>query len=91
MIDCFFRYEGEIKDEETLLSAVDGPNGGARNVSYTKLVAWISGELKVLCQLDEEVTATTSSEDHSSFLMEVSAFLKEIGMLKVRFTNDGNI
>ena len=75
----YFRYEGDINDENSLNEAVDGSNGGPRNTSYTKLVAWVTGELKVLCQLEEEVNSIASSEDHSSFLMEVSAFLKEMG------------
>ncbi|XP_076042792.1 protein FAM98A isoform X2 [Oratosquilla oratoria] len=72
-------YSGAITDEDSLAAAVDGNEGGPKNVAYTQLVAWVTGELRVLCDLEEQVNAITSGDDHSSFLMEVSAFLKELG------------
>ncbi|KAG7167490.1 FAM98A-like [Homarus americanus] len=71
-------YVGDISDEGTLKASVEGSDGGPRNVAYTKLVAWVTGELRVLANLEEMVNATTSSDDHSAFLMEVSSFLKEL-------------
>ena len=62
---------------------VEGPNSGPKNVEYTKLVAWVSKELQVLLQLEEGINATTSPDDHSSFCMEVSSFLKEMGELHI--------
>ncbi|KAB7501402.1 Protein FAM98A [Armadillidium nasatum] len=72
-------YAGDIKDEESLKNSVTGPNGGARNLSYAHLVAWLTEELRELCQLEEQVTPLSSSEDHSSFIMEVCSFIKEMG------------
>jgi hypothetical protein len=48
-------------------------------VEYTGLVEWLSKELKTLCKLDEHVNAVSSAEDSSSFLLELSSFLKELG------------
>lgn len=76
---------GDISDEASLKAAVEGSEGGPRNVSYTKLVAWVTGELRVLASLEEMVSPTSSSDEHSSFLMEVSSFLKELGKLILRY------
>lgn len=43
----------------------------------------MTGELRVLANLEEMVNATQSADEHSSFLMEVSSFLKEIGEHKI--------
>ncbi|CAL4109451.1 unnamed protein product, partial [Meganyctiphanes norvegica] len=72
-------FDGEINDEESLLAAVDGSDGGPRNINYTAVIAWVAGELRVLAGLEENVSAITNPDDHSSFLMELSSFLKEIG------------
>lgn len=77
----YFSYSGDINDEASLKAAVEGTEGGARNVSYTQLVAWVTGELRVLANMEEMVSPTTSPDEHSSFLMEVSTFLKELGNL----------
>lgn len=54
-------------------------DGGPKSVEYTGLVEWLSKELKTLCKLDEHVNAISSAEDSSSFLLELSSFLKELG------------
>lgn len=54
-------------------------DGGPKSVEYTGLVEWLSKELKTLCKLDEHVNAVSSAEDSSSFLLELSSFLKELG------------
>ncbi|XP_069994746.1 protein FAM98B isoform X14 [Penaeus vannamei] len=79
-------YDGDISNETTLRAAVEGSEGGPKSVSYTKLVAWITSELRVLAKLEEMVNATTSPEEHSSFLMELSAFLKELGCPHTQLT-----
>lgn len=64
-------------NSETLKSALaEGP----KSVEYTYLVEWLSKELQLLCSLDEHVNAITGPEDASNFLLEVSSFLKELGM-----------
>ncbi|XP_075213317.1 protein FAM98A-like [Lycorma delicatula] len=54
-------------------------NEGPKSISYTQLIEWISKELKVLCSLEEHVNQITAPEDSSSFLLELSSFLKELG------------
>jgi hypothetical protein len=54
-------------------------DGGPKSLEYTGLVEWLSKELKTFCKLDEHVNAISSSEDSSSFLLELSSFLKELG------------
>lgn len=58
---------------------MNGPNGGPKNLAYAQLVGWVTGELRVLCELEEQVTPISSPEDHSSFVMEVCSFIKEMG------------
>lgn len=76
----YFSYSGDIKDEETLNAAVVGPHGGPKNLSYAHLVAWIGAELRVLCDLEEQITPLNSPDEHSSFVMEVCSFIKELGL-----------
>ncbi|CAG0878683.1 unnamed protein product [Darwinula stevensoni] len=52
---------------------------GPKDPLYTKLVEWLSLELKALCDLEDHVNAITEAEDSSSFLLELSSFLKELG------------
>lgn len=52
---------------------------GPKSIEYTKIVEWLSKELKFLSSLEEHVHAITSPDDSSSFLLEVSSFLKELG------------
>ncbi|XP_021951285.1 protein FAM98A [Folsomia candida] len=49
---------------------------------YSTLISWIALELKTLCpEVDEDVTPpkTTSPDDLTSFKMELSSLLKELG------------
>lgn len=57
-------------------SAVDE---GPKSSLYTELVNFLAKELKILCNLDEEINAITNPEDSITFLMELSSFLKELG------------
>lgn len=68
-------YEGAVMQEEAFTAALDG---GAKSIEYTQVVEWLSAELKEVCKLDDQVNAITSPDDSSSFLLEVSSFLKEI-------------
>lgn len=54
-------------------------NGGAKSVKYTQLIEWLTKEIKILSGFEEHVNAITSETDSSSFLLEVSSFLKESG------------
>ncbi len=74
IVVIMFRYE-EL-DASTLAKAI---NDGPKSIAYTKLVEWITKELQILYSLDEHVNAITTPDDSSSFLLELSSFLKEIG------------
>ncbi|XP_071450328.1 protein FAM98B [Hetaerina americana] len=69
-------YTGPMLEDGALEKAVEG---GPKSIEYTELVSWLSNELKTLCKLEEHINAITSPEDSSSFVMEVSSFLKELG------------
>nr|CAD7201876.1 unnamed protein product [Timema douglasi] len=69
-------YAGPMLEEGGLEKALEG---GPKSVEYTALVEWLSKELKFLCKMEEHVNAIVSPEDSSSFLLEVSSFLKELG------------
>lgn len=71
-----FSYTGPLLDVSQLRNAV---NEGPKSPLYTEVVSFLAKELKVLCNLDEEVNAITNPEDSITFLMELSSFLKELG------------
>lgn len=52
---------------------------GAKSPDFTSLVSWFAEQLATFVDIDETVHATTSVDDASSFLLELSFFLKEIG------------
>ncbi|XP_060852000.1 protein FAM98A [Rhopalosiphum padi] len=54
-------------------------NGGPKSIKYTQLVEWITKEIQILLGLEEHVNSISSEADSSSFLLEVSSFLKESG------------
>lgn len=54
---------------------------GAKSPDFTSLVSWFAEQLATFVDIDETVHATTSSDDASSFLLELSFFLKEIGCI----------
>lgn len=56
-------------------------DGGAKSVKYTQLVESITKEIQILSGLEEHVNAISLETDSSSFLLEVSSFLKETGCL----------
>uniref|UniRef100_T1JGC5 Protein FAM98A n=1 Tax=Strigamia maritima TaxID=126957 RepID=T1JGC5_STRMM len=68
-------YTGPLVENEAFKKAIEE---GAKSVEYTKLIEWLSMELKVLSKLDDQVNAITTPEDSSSFVLEVSSFLKEL-------------
>lgn len=51
-----------------------------KSPEFVKAVVWLASELKALCKLDEQINDFSSSEDAASFLLELSSFLKEIGI-----------
>ncbi|EZA48389.1 protein FAM98A [Ooceraea biroi] len=69
-------YTGPVLDSDKLSQALQG---GAKSPDFTGLVAWFTEQLATFIDIDETVHATTSGDDASSFLLELSFFLKEIG------------
>ncbi|KAL4707113.1 hypothetical protein ACJJTC_011439 [Scirpophaga incertulas] len=69
-------YEGPLNDETTFAKALEG---GPKSLEYAKLVHVLAEELKQLCQLEETVNEMKEVDDSSSFLLELSSFLKELG------------
>lgn len=54
-------------------------DGGATSIKYTELIEWMTKEIQLLSGLEEHVNCISSEADSSSFLLEVSSFLKESG------------
>merc|ERR550519_1819455 len=52
---------------------------GTENREFTALVAYMAGELKELLGMEDVVHDITTKEDKSSFEMELSSFLRELG------------
>ncbi|XP_028160680.1 protein FAM98A-like [Ostrinia furnacalis] len=69
-------YDGPLSDEVAFSKALDG---GPKSLEFTKLVHILAEELKKLLQLEETVNMMTSVDESSSFLLELSSFLKELG------------
>lgn len=63
---------------------------GPKSPEYTKLVAWLTDEIVVLNDMDETIHAIASPDDSSSFLLELSCFLKELGCVNERLMT-GNV
>ncbi|XP_015596643.1 protein FAM98A [Cephus cinctus] len=80
-------YTGPLLDPEKLSDAL---NGGAKSVEFTTLVAWLAEQLITFNDLDESIHPTSSADDASSFLLELSSFLKELGCVN-RQLMTGNI
>ncbi|XP_076306062.1 protein FAM98A isoform X1 [Tachypleus tridentatus] len=69
-------YSGPLLESDNLQKAIEG---GPKSIEFTQVVAWLSNELNILSRLEEHVNAITDPEDASSFMLELSALLKEIG------------
>lgn len=48
-------------------------------MEFTKLIHILADEIQKLCRLEETVNVMNGPEDSSSFLLELSSFLKELG------------
>lgn len=69
------RYKGPLTDEVAFAKALDG---GLKSLEFSKLIHIIAEELKTLCELEETVNLINSVDESSSFLLELSSFLKEL-------------
>lgn len=80
-----FRYSGTELDKASLETAL---SEGPKSILYTKIVTFLTNELRVLCKIDEQVNKIDAPEDSVSFLMELSSFLKELGMCLSMFVTN---
>ncbi|KAK4873022.1 hypothetical protein RN001_015051 [Aquatica leii] len=69
-------YKGSLESENQLSDALEN---GAKSIEFTRLIGFLTTELRELCSLDECVTPITAPEDSITFLMELSSFLNELG------------
>ncbi|XP_064212359.1 protein FAM98A isoform X3 [Tribolium castaneum] len=76
-------YCGPLLEKASFDSALQE---GAKNVEFTKLVSFLTNELRALLNIDEEVNPISGPEDSVSFVMEVSSFLKELNCPYVALT-----
>lgn len=75
-----FSYNGPCLQKPNFPIAVEG---GPKNIEYTKLVNFLTNEIRTLSGIDEEVNEISTPEDSVSFIMEVTSFLKELSVLLV--------
>nr|XP_031834855.1 protein FAM98A-like [Nomia melanderi] len=80
-------YKGELTDSNKFMEAL---KLGPKSPEFTKLVAWLADEIAILNDMDETVHAIVSADDSSSFLLELSCFLKELGCVNERLMS-GNV
>ncbi|XP_076641460.1 protein FAM98A [Halictus rubicundus] len=80
-------YNGELADSNKFMEAL---KLGPKSPEFTKLVAWLADEITILNEMDETVHAIVSPDDSSSFLLELSCFLKELGCVNERLMS-GNV
>lgn len=69
------RYSGILTSDEAISEAIEK---GTKSLEFTQLVEWLSKELQTLYGLESCINALQNTEDSSSFLLEVSSFLKEL-------------
>lgn len=68
-------YSGILKNDEEIREAIEK---GTESLEFTQLVEWLSKELQALNNMESCINAITDVKDSSSFLLEVSSFLKEL-------------
>ncbi len=76
--NCDFSYSQRYEGLQELESSLSVGVGCQR---FVDLLVWLSGELAVLCSLEERIhPIAVGGDDLNSLLLELSSFLKEIGM-----------
>ncbi|KAF7282813.1 hypothetical protein GWI33_001953 [Rhynchophorus ferrugineus] len=68
-------YSGPLSKYSQLHAALEV---GQKHEEFTKLVSFLTKEIRTLLNVDEEVNPISSPEDSVAFVMEVTSFLKEI-------------
>lgn len=82
-----YRYSGPLLNPSNLNNAVQG---GPKSTEYTALISWLCDQISKFGQLDDTVHKTSSPDDASHFLLELSTFLKELGCTNKKLTT-GNV
>ncbi|XP_076677107.1 protein FAM98A isoform X2 [Andrena cerasifolii] len=82
-----FGYNGELTEATKFMESL---KQGQKSPAFTKLVAWIADEIAILNDMDETIHSIVSPDDSSSFLLELSCFLKELGCMNERLMT-GNV
>ncbi|KAK5853543.1 hypothetical protein PBY51_014687 [Eleginops maclovinus] len=68
-------YQGPLLEDGALDGAV---SSGAASPEFTKLCSWITSELRLYCQLEENVHATNCPSEADAFQLEMSGLLSEL-------------
>ncbi|XP_067131156.1 protein FAM98A-like [Centruroides vittatus] len=76
ILDCLedLGYPGSLDPNGFTKAIQEGP----KSVEFTRIVEWLSKELQVVIKLEGCVNAITNPDESSSFLLELSSFLKEM-------------
>lgn len=82
-----FGYTGSLLNYVKFCEAI---KIGPKSVEFTGLVAWIAEQIVSLSKLEEKIHPTTSPDDASTFLLELSSFLKELGCINQQLMT-GNV
>ncbi|XP_034937141.1 protein FAM98A [Chelonus insularis] len=80
-------YDGALLDAQKLSQALEK---GPKSTEFTSLVSWLAEQLILFGSTEEHVHPTTCPEDSSTFLLELSSFLKELGCLNSQLVS-GNV
>ncbi|XP_055533270.1 protein FAM98A-like [Wyeomyia smithii] len=65
-------YDGPFLEQTYASTAIAA---GAQSPAFQELVIWLTDEIRILGKLDEKIS---KSEDASTFILELSGFLKEL-------------
>lgn len=74
------RYSGPLSKYSQLHAAVEV---GQKHEEFTKLISFLTKEIRTLLNVDEEVNSISSPEDSVAFIMEVTSFLKELSKYSI--------
>ncbi|XP_014211834.1 protein FAM98B isoform X2 [Copidosoma floridanum] len=80
-------YTGPLLDSAKFTEALQT---GAKSPAFTKLISWLTDQIGSFSKIDETVQPTSTPEDSSHFLLELSTYLKELGCINVKLTT-GNV
>ncbi|KAF7381887.1 hypothetical protein HZH68_015760 [Vespula germanica] len=80
-------YQGSLLQVDKMSKALEL---GPKSTDYTGLIAWLAEQIGMFIDIDEKINPTNTPDDASSFLLELSCFLKEIGCVNQNLTT-GNV